>query len=170
MPLGFLITTHDCITGPKTHPVFSRRPGSSESNFRERSFLNMTSPRFTLVATAAIALLCSAGALNAPRAFAQSDTTQAAPDNTKHNKNHAETADKQTNAKADRETTAKIRKAIMADKDLSTYAHNVKIIIVSGAVTLKGPVKSEEEKQKVADHAASVVSADKITNEITVKQ
>jgi osmotically-inducible protein OsmY len=82
----------------------------------------------------------------------------------------SETADSQTNAKSDRLTTQKIRKAIMADKDLSTYAHNVKIITVDGAVTLKGPVQSEEEKQKVASEAASVVSADKITNELTVKQ
>ncbi len=74
------------------------------------------------------------------------------------------------NAKSDRLTTQKIRKAIMADKSLSTYAHNVKIITTDGAVTLKGPVQSEDEKQKVASEAASVVSPDKITNELTVKQ
>ena len=66
-------------------------------------------------------------------------------------------------------TTASVRKAIMADKSLSTYAHNVKIITMNGAVTLKGPVKSEEEKQKVAADAASAVSPDKVTNELTVK-
>ena len=58
----------------------------------------------------------------------------------------------------------------MADKGLSTYAHNVKIITVNGTVTLKGPVKSEEEKEKVASDAASIVSADRITNNLTVKQ
>jgi osmotically-inducible protein OsmY len=67
-------------------------------------------------------------------------------------------------------TTANIRKAIIADKDLSTYAHNVKIITVNGVVTLKGPVTSDGEKEKVASDAASVVSADKITNHLTVKQ
>lgn len=41
-------------------------------------------------------------------------------------------------------TTAKIRKAITADKTLSTYAHNVKIITLNGTVTLKGPVTSDE--------------------------
>ena len=41
---------------------------------------------------------------------------------------------------------------------------------MNGAVTLKGPVKSDEEKQKIASDAASVVSADKITNKLTVKQ
>lgn len=80
------------------------------------------------------------------------------------------TADKQPNAKDDRMTTANVRKAIMADKDLSTYAHNVKIITQGGTVTLKGPVKSDDEKNKVATDAASVVSQDKVVNQLTVKQ
>jgi len=130
----------------------------------------MTFSRFTLVASAAVALSCLQGAPSAVQAFAQTGTTQTAPDNSNQNKNHAETADNQVNAKSDRLTTQKIRKAIMADKTLSTYAHNVKIITVDGAVTLKGPVQSEDEKQKVASEAASVVSADKITNELAVKQ
>jgi osmotically-inducible protein OsmY len=129
----------------------------------------MTFLRFTLVASAAIALSCLPGG-SAVQAFAQTGTTQTAPDNSKQNKDQAQTADNQTNAKSDRLTTQKIRKAIMADKDLSTYAHNVKIITTDGAVTLKGPVQSEDEKQKVASEAASIVSADKITNELTVKQ
>jgi hyperosmotically inducible periplasmic protein len=95
---------------------------------------------------------------------------QTAPDNSRQNKNHSDTADNQSNATDDRATTAKIRKAITSDKDLSTYAHNVKIITVNGAVTLKGPVKSDDEKQKIAADAAAVVSTDKITNDLTVKQ
>jgi hyperosmotically inducible periplasmic protein len=147
------------------------RPGSSETPVSVERFSSMTFSRFTLVASAAIALSCLPGALStAPPAYAQSGTAQTAPDNSNQNKNHAETADNQANAKSDRLTTQKIRKAIMADKSLSTNAHNVKIITVDGAVTLKGPVQSEDEKQKVASEAASVVSADKITNELTVKQ
>jgi hyperosmotically inducible periplasmic protein len=130
----------------------------------------MTVLRFTLVASAAIALLCLPGDHSAMQAFAQAGAAQTAPDNSKQNKNQTQTADDQTNAKSDRLTTQKIRKAIMADKTLSTYAHNVKIVTVNGAVTLKGPVQSEEEKQKVASEAANAVSADKITNELTVKQ
>jgi hyperosmotically inducible protein len=130
----------------------------------------MTFLRFTPVASAAIALLCLPGAQSAVQASVQTGTAQSAPDNSKQNKNQAQTADTQTNSKSDRLTTQKIRKAIMADKNLSTYAHNVKIITVDGAVTLKGPVQSEDEKQKVASEAASVVSADKITNELTVKK
>jgi osmotically-inducible protein OsmY len=130
----------------------------------------MTFLRFTLVASAAIALSCLPGPNSTVKAFAQTGTAQTAPDNSKQNKNQAQTADDQTNAKSDRLITQKVRKAIMADKTLSTYAHNVKIVTVNGAVTLKGPVQSEEEKQKVASEAANAVSADKITNELTVKQ
>ena len=43
---------------------------------------------------------------------------------------------------------ARVHKAIIADKGLSTYAHNVTIIVLKGTVTLKGPAKSNEEKQK----------------------
>jgi osmotically-inducible protein OsmY len=130
----------------------------------------MTFLRFTLVASAAIAFLCLSGANATVQASAQTGTAQTTPDNSKQNKNQTQTADNQTNAKSDRLTTQKIRKAIMADKSLSTYAHNVKIITTDGAVTLKGPVQSEDEKQKVASEAASVVSPDKVTNELTVKQ
>jgi hyperosmotically inducible periplasmic protein len=125
--------------------------------------------RLTQLLPAFCAVCLYAGTLSA-----QSGSTQSAPDNSAQNKHHTTTADDQSadqsSAQTDRETTAKIRKSIMADKDLSTYAHNVKIITNNGSVTLKGPVKSEDEKQKVATHAASVTSADKITNQLTVKQ
>ncbi len=59
----------------------------------------------------------------------------------------------------------------MADKSLSTYAHNVKIITQDGQVTLKGPVHSEEEKTAIASKAAEAAGGqDKVTNQITVKQ
>jgi osmotically-inducible protein OsmY len=95
------------------------------------------------------------------------------PDNSGQNRdksNQTLSADSQSNNKGDREITANIRKSLMADKSLSMYAHNVKIITKNGAVTLKGPVKSEEEKAKIAELAAGVVSPDRITNRITVKQ
>lgn len=110
-------------------------------------------------ASAAFILLC----------VAQAGYSQTPADDSAHNKNPQTTADSQTNAKSDRVMTAKVRRAIIADKSLSTYAHNIKIITLNGAVTLKGPVKSEEEKQKVASDAASVTSSDSITNQLTVK-
>jgi osmotically-inducible protein OsmY len=92
------------------------------------------------------------------------------PDNSVQNKAQSPTADNQTNAQSDRMLAQQVRKAIVSDKDLSTYAHNVKVIVANGAVTLKGPVKSDDEKQKVASDASSVAGAGTISNQLTVKQ
>ncbi len=107
--------------------------------------------------------------LGALPAFAQ---TQANPDNSANNRvqNQTQTSDQGKNDKSDRLMTAKIRRAVVADKSLSMYAHNVKIIVVGGAVTLKGPVHSEVEKQSVADKATQIAGAGKVDNQITVKQ
>src|ERR1700693_839742 len=59
----------------------------------------------------------------------------------------------QSNAKADMAITQAIRKAVVADKCLSTNAHNVKIITTNGAVTLRGPVNSAAEKSSIAEKA-----------------
>jgi hyperosmotically inducible periplasmic protein len=130
----------------------------------------MNPPRRLLVILVSATILFSSGALVGRRAFAQSDGSKAAPDNTKTNKDHAQTADSQSNSKTDREITASARKALLADKRLSTYTHNIKVITVNGMVTLKGPVKSAEEKQKITSDISSIVSSDKITNELTIKQ
>jgi osmotically-inducible protein OsmY len=96
------------------------------------------------------------------------------PDNTKVNARdrqaRAKTADQQSNAKSDVETTRAIRRAIVADKDLSTYAHNVKIITRAGKVTLKGPVKTAEEKKTVEAKAAEVAGAANVTNRVSIAQ
>jgi osmotically-inducible protein OsmY len=100
----------------------------------------------------------------------QSPQSATAPDNSVNNKMHRKTADQQMGDTSDRATTQKIRKAIIADKSLSMYGHNVKIITRNGAVTLKGPVHSEEEKDTIASKAAEVVGQDKVMNQLTVKQ
>jgi len=89
-------------------------------------------------------------------------------DNTRENKNNIPTADQQKETKADRELAAKIRKSIVEDKSLSTYAHNVKIIVQNGQVTLKGPVRSEEESQAIQAKAQQLTTASAIRNEMTV--
>jgi osmotically-inducible protein OsmY len=102
---------------------------------------------------------------------AQDQTPSAsAPDNSAQNKDHDTTADQQKSNRSDREITQQIRRSIVSDKSLSTYGHNVKVITQNGAVTLKGPVHSEEEKQAIAAKAAQVAGQDKVTNELTVKQ
>lgn len=98
---------------------------------------------------------------------------QTAPDNTKVNERDrsktAVTADQSKNNKTDRDLAQQIRKSIHDDSSLSTYAHNVKIIAQGGRVTLKGPVRSEEEKKSVAQKATDIAGAGNVTDEITVK-
>lgn len=56
----------------------------------------------------------------------------------------------------------------MDDKSLSMSAHNVKVISRSGAVTLKGKVKSQDEKSAVESIAVQLAGPGKVTNELTV--
>jgi hyperosmotically inducible periplasmic protein len=104
---------------------------------------------------------------------AQDSSGSRPPDNTKVNdrdRNRAEpTADQQKETRTDRDITRDIRRAIVQDKSLSTYAHNVKIISQNGMVTLKGPVRSEEEKAAVEAKAAEIAGKDKVTSQLEVK-
>jgi len=79
------------------------------------------------------------------------------------------TADQQKENPADRELAQKIRQSINSDKSLSTDAHNVKVIVRNGKVILKGPVQSEEEKQKIVEKEADLAGADNVTNRLSVK-
>jgi hyperosmotically inducible protein len=117
-------------------------------------------------------LLCTSWATPV-RALPQDASTQ--PDNTKTNKRDrnpgAVTADQQKMNREDRELTKKIRQALVADKSLSTYAHNVKVVSQNGTVTLKGPVHSDAEKATIESKAAEIAGgADKVKSEISVKQ
>ena len=97
--------------------------------------------------------------------------SQTAPDNTKTNTQDraatAKTADQQGNSKADLDMTQKIRRAIVADKALSTYAHNVKVITRDGQVTLKGPVQTLDEQSAVQAKAAEIAGTGKVANQTT---
>lgn len=108
-------------------------------------------------------------------ALAQDSTGQnpPAPDNTKvnqHDQNaNQPTADQQPNNRSDRDITQQVRRSIIADKTLSTYAHNVKVITQNGQVTLKGPVRSDDEKSVVEAKATAIAGENKVTSELTVK-
>lgn len=108
--------------------------------------------------------------------IAQDQNTNGTPapaDNTKVNQRDRDasqpTADQQKENRSDRDITQQVRRAIEKDKSLSTYAHNVKIITQNGQVTLKGPVRSEEEKRAVEAKAAEVAGGNKVTSELDVK-
>src|SRR5262249_37249671 len=74
----------------------------------------------------------------------------------------------QAENKADLGLTQRIRKAIMADKSLSTNAKNVKIITINGAVTLRGPVKSLHEKQSIEAKAQRLAGVTRVENQLEV--
>ncbi|SRR5258706_9925020 len=97
---------------------------------------------------------------------------QTPADNTKVNARDrakgAATADQQKGNATDRELTRKIRRALMQDKTLSTYAHNAKVIAQGGQVTLKGPVRSDDERNIVESKAIEVAGAVHVTNQMSV--
>jgi hyperosmotically inducible protein len=115
-------------------------------------------------------LLSSLGLL-----WAQQDNNNASQvpaDNTKVNQRDRDqnepTAEQQKENTNDRQLSAQIRRAIVKDKTLSTTAHNVKIISQNGSVTLKGPVKSEEEKQAIESKAREIAGTGKVNSELQV--
>lgn len=94
------------------------------------------------------------------------------PDNTKTNKRDRDgqtaTADKQSETAADRDMAKQVRRAITSEKGLSTYAKNVKIVVKDGEITLRGPVRSEEEKSRIEEIARKNAGAAKVINEMEV--
>jgi hyperosmotically inducible protein len=107
--------------------------------------------------------------------LAQDTAGQNAPasDNSKMNQRDRDpnepTADQQSNNQSDRDITQQVRQAINADKTFSTYAHNVKVMTQKGQVTLKGPVRSDEEKRAIEAKATAIAGDGKVTSELTVK-
>ena len=94
------------------------------------------------------------------------------PDNTKVNKRDdakdAITSDSQSNAKADLNLTRNIRREITNNKEMSSYARNIKIISRDGTVTLRGPVKSQGERERIDAIAKKAAGASKVDNQLEV--
>lgn len=105
-----------------------------------------------------------------PGLFAQNPPAK--PDdsavNTQDRQKGAVTADQQKETPHDRALTQQIRKSLVKDKSLSSYAHNVKVVSQNGVVTLKGPVRSDEEKRSVEAKAAEIAGRDNVRSEISV--
>ena len=117
-------------------------------------------------------LLALAALLFAAPGLTKAQDKGTSADNTKVNKRDrnsgAVTADQQKENASDREMSANIRKALMDNKDLSTYAHNVKIVTRNGMVTLKGPVRSQDEKKAIEAKATEIAGAGKVKSMISV--
>jgi hyperosmotically inducible protein len=105
--------------------------------------------------------------------YVMAQTPSSVPaDNAKSNKvdtsNTTATAGKQSNNPTDLDLTKRIRQTILADKSLSTYAHNVKIITVDGSVTLNGVVRSQDEKAAIEMKAANIAGKDRVTSDLKI--
>ncbi len=117
-------------------------------------------------------LAAVAFALFAPAAGAQNSAP--APDNSKANANSmnstdgTSTAQAQSNSPADITLAQQIRKSVIADKSLSTYAHNVKIVAVNGAVTLNGVVRDSREKNVIETKAQALAGKGNVTDDLTI--
>jgi len=121
----------------------------------------------------AVALVLSSALLGLGTASMAQDPNAAAPDNSAVNVRDrapdAMTAGQQSNAKSDVELTREIRRAVVKDDSLSTLAHNVKIVAANGSVILRGPVKTEQEKVDIANKAQAIAGANKVDNQLEVK-
>ncbi len=105
-------------------------------------------------------------------AMAADDETK--PDNTAINErdrsNDTQTSGDQSNSSADLKITQAIRQALMKDGELSTSAKNIKVITENGKVTLRGPVKTVQEKAKVDQLAKSAAGGAPIVDQLDVNE
>ena len=117
-----------------------------------------------------IAALAMVGALTAwaPTIHAQQYPADNSGKNVRDRKDGAPTSGNQSNAKADVAITQEIRKAVVADKSLSTNAQNVKISTTGGVVTLRGPVKSAAEKAAIAAKAQQAAGVTRVDNQLEI--
>ena len=101
-----------------------------------------------------------------------SQTVAVAPDNSGRNvrdRNDAtKTAGDQSESEADRTISQNIRQAIVADDSVSRNGKNVKIITVDGMVTLRGPVKTEQEKTNIGAKAQQIAGVKRVDNQLEI--
>ncbi len=128
---------------------------------------------WTLALTCVSALAAEQPVAALKPASAPQGQTSPSADNTNINERDRAGANKtpqtQSNNAQDLELLAAVRRAIVEDKSLSNMAHNVKIHVEGGAVTLRGPVKSEAEKSKVELLAKQVKGITTTDNQLDVK-
>ena len=130
----------------------------------------MNCKAFTGVSIAACLVLCgAAGAAVASNGTLAGENDE---DNTARNvvDRHSgmATPTDQSNSSDAIQVTASIRKAVVGDKSLSTSAHNVKIVTSGNTVTLRGPVASAAEKERIAALARQYAPGKDILDQLTI--
>jgi hyperosmotically inducible protein len=101
-------------------------------------------------------------------AFAQSPASDNTPENQRDRNHQTLTPIDQSNKPEDLAILRSIRRAIVKDNRLSTEAKNIKIITIDGAVTLRGPVKTEREKAEILAKAERIAGNGHVRDELEV--
>jgi hyperosmotically inducible periplasmic protein len=90
--------------------------------------------------------------------------------NERDRSDETQTSGDQSNTPADLKITQAIRRALMKDGELSTTAKNIKVITANGEVTLRGPVRTAQEKTKISQLARSAAGGAQIVDQLDVKE
>jgi hyperosmotically inducible protein len=105
---------------------------------------------------------------------AMADEDKSKADNTAINErdrsDEAKTSGDQSNTPTDLKITQTIRQALMKDDELSMTAKNIKVISANGQVTLRGPVKTAQEKAKIDQIVKSAAGGAQIVDQLEVKE
>ena len=104
---------------------------------------------------------------------ARKPSTATDADNTARNSRDrdgaTQTSGDQAANETDRKISASVRESVVADNSLSMNARNVKIITSGGIVTLRGPVKSTEEKAAIESKAKQVAGVTRVDNLLEIE-
>ena len=114
---------------------------------------------------------CSKDQERADKTGSKSSSSVAADNTAKNERDRndaTKTAGDQSENEADRKITQEVRKSIVDDDKLSTNAQNVKIITNDGQVTLRGPVKTQEEKKAIESKAKQVAGVKNVENQLEI--
>jgi osmotically-inducible protein OsmY len=118
-------------------------------------------------------ILLSIACLSAVGLVVMAADDQTQPDNTAKNQRdrsgQTQTSGDQSNSPADLKITQNIRRALMKDSELSATAKNIKVITANGQTTLRGPVKTAEEKTKINQIARSAAGGAQVVDQLDVK-
>jgi osmotically-inducible protein OsmY len=124
----------------------------------------------TLRRAAAIALgvaVAVGGLAACDRTTSGSDATNTAR-NVRDRDERTATPTDQGESAGDRAITQNVRKAVVDNDQLSTNAHNVKIVTQDGVVTLRGPVDSAQEKATIVAMANKAPGVKRVDDQLEV--
>lgn len=118
------------------------------------------------------ALFLGIGILLAASGCNQGSGASPSADNTKVNErdrnNATLTPGDQGESEADRTITQRIRQEVVKSDALSLTAKNVKIITINSIVTLRGPVKNDNERTELTTIAKGTYGVTRVDNQLEV--